>query len=190
MSYNQPKFSSCARWYSNASTFANESLTGVSPSGIFVDTHNTVYMVDTINSRVHVWLEGDTAPVRTLSTGIIYPSSVFVGMNDDIYVDNTYRYGRVDQWFFNATNGIIVMNVNKTCYGLFIDANGSIYCSMGRAHAVAKRLFKDTPSSIFIVAGTGSPGTAPNQLTNPQGIFVDLRLNLYVADCFNDRMKR
>jgi hypothetical protein len=41
----------------------------------------------------------------------------------------------------------------------------------------------------IIVAGTGIQGSVPNQLSNPVGIFVDVNLDLYVADCGNDRVQ-
>ena len=41
-----------------------------------------------------------------------------------------------------------------------------------------------------MVAGNGTNGTASNLLSNPRGIFVDTQLNLYVADCENNRIQR
>jgi len=43
--------------------------------------------------------------------------------------------------------------------------------------------------TTVIVAGTGIPGLAWNQLDNPYGIFVDVNLDLYVADFFNHRIQ-
>ncbi|CAF1473626.1 unnamed protein product, partial [Rotaria sp. Silwood1] len=39
------------------------------------------------------------------------------------------------------------------------------------------------------VAGTGCPGPVPNMLDHPHGIFVDTKLNLYVADTGNNRIQ-
>ena len=40
-----------------------------------------------------------------------------------------------------------------------------------------------------LVAGTGVNGSLPNMLTNPNGIFVNPTLDLYVADSGNDRVQ-
>ena len=41
-----------------------------------------------------------------------------------------------------------------------------------------------------IVAGNGTAGPALNLLNAPLGLFVDFNLNLYVADCNNNRVLR
>ncbi|CAF1574653.1 unnamed protein product, partial [Adineta steineri] len=40
-----------------------------------------------------------------------------------------------------------------------------------------------------IAAGTGVDGSASNKLGDPRGIFVDVNLDLYVADYNNDRVQ-
>jgi hypothetical protein len=42
---------------------------------------------------------------------------------------------------------------------------------------------------MVVAAGTGSPGSAFNELDYPYGIFVDVNLDLYVADCGNNRIQ-
>ncbi|CAF4169307.1 unnamed protein product, partial [Adineta steineri] len=44
-------------------------------------------------------------------------------------------------------------------------------------------------SSNLVAAGTGIEGSDSNQLKNPLGIFVDVNLDLYVADCQNHRVQ-
>jgi DNA-binding beta-propeller fold protein YncE len=56
-------------------------------------------------------------------------------------------------------------------------------------HRVVKRSLNNTVMISAIVAGTGIPGSAPNELRGPYGIFVDVNLDLYVADCDNDRIQ-
>ncbi len=43
---------------------------------------------------------------------------------------------------------------------------------------------------LKIVGGIGSAGSTSNTLNNPRGIFVDTTLNLYVADCGNNRIPK
>ncbi|CAF1575826.1 unnamed protein product, partial [Adineta steineri] len=83
-----------------------------------------------------------------------------------------------------------VMNVNSSCYGLFVDINDTLYCSMPHHHQVVKRSLNDSEmTSNRVAAGTGNKGNDSNQLNQPHGIFVDVNLDLYVADCLNKRVQ-
>ncbi|CAF4143130.1 unnamed protein product, partial [Adineta steineri] len=44
-------------------------------------------------------------------------------------------------------------------------------------------------STNRVAAGTGTGGSDSDQLRSPHGIFVDVNLDLYVADCGNDRIQ-
>ena len=188
-SYNQPKFSSCATWNSNATTFANISSIGTQPRGIFVDTNNSIYFADYARNRVQVWLEGSPHPIRNITIGLLYPFSIFVTNNGDIYVDNGATYRRVDKWTSNASSSIIAMRVSYSCYGLFVDILENVYCSMDLLHSVVKRSFDGHVNATITVAGNGTPGSASNLLNGPRGIFISTNFSLYVADCYNNRIQ-
>ncbi|CAF1152368.1 unnamed protein product [Adineta steineri] len=82
------------------------------------------------------------------------------------------------------------MNVDSACYGLFIDINDTLYCSLPSDYQVVKRSLNDAAMSLNrVAAGTGIGGSASNQLNRPRGIFVDVNLDLYVADCLNHRVQ-
>jgi hypothetical protein len=81
------------------------------------------------------------------------------------------------------------MHVFSSCYDLFVDTNDNLYCSMYDDHEVAKRALHDHFMTLTIVAGTGTEGSASNQLDHPHGIIVDAKFDLYVADCENDRIQ-
>jgi tripartite motif-containing protein 71 len=188
-SYNQPKISLCATWNPNAITFATTSTVGFNPAGIFVDINNTVYVAETQLNRVQVWSEGSVTPVRTISGSLQSPYAVFASITGDLYVDDGQLNHRVDKWILNATNSIKVMSVTDGCYGLFIDTNNYLYCSMNRQNIVIKQSLNNGTNTTLSVGGTGSMGSASNELRNPQGIFVDINFNLYVADCGNNRIQ-
>lgn len=76
------------------------------------------------------------------------------------------------------------------CYGLFIDINNNLYCSMQNTHKVISKSLNSSLNVWSIVAGTGSAGSASNMLYDPRGIFVDTNLNLYVSDCSNNRIQK
>ena len=81
------------------------------------------------------------------------------------------------------------MYVNETCFGFFVDTDNNIYCSLAYLNQVVTKLFNESANTIRIVAGNGTAGSAMNMLSFPQGIFVDLSFNLYVADCGNHRVQ-
>ena len=117
------------------------------------------------------------------------PNSVVVSVSGDIYVDNGASYRRVDMWTKNAVVGVSVMNVTGRCFSLFIDTNNTLYCSSDWNHQVVKMSLENRSNAVIIVAGNGNPGKQPNMLDTPNGIYVDMNFDLYVADWKNDRVQ-
>lgn len=187
--FNQPKFCSTPTWNVNAITFVNSSLVGSTPNNIFIDTSNTVYTAAYSLNRVHIWGEGTVAPQRNLTVGLAYPNSIFVTSNGDVYVDNAQSNNRVDRWTLNATNAVVAMVVNESCYGLFVDRHENIYCSKADANQVVQKAYGDATTVITIRAGGITAGSTAYLLNGSRGIFVDDELSLYVADCYNNRIQ-
>ena len=177
-------------WNPNAITFANSSTVGSNPYSMFVDIDDTVYVAARSLNYVQVWLAGSTSPIRNIASGLINPIAVFVTINGDIYIDNGLNHSQVDKWKLSATSGAAAASIIDVCYGLHIDLYGALYCSINAVHQVIKHvLLNGTSNSSIIVAGNGTNGTLPFMLSMPRGIFVDRLLNLFVADCGNDRIQ-
>ncbi|CAF1525341.1 unnamed protein product, partial [Adineta steineri] len=189
LSYNQPTFCSNALWYSNASTFASSSTIGSFPYGIFINGINTVYVPNRVSNTILLWPQGSNTSTTNTYSNLSNPYSLFMSMAGDIYIDNGYSYGRVDKYIFNTSNRVTVMNVNGSCYGLFIDISNNLYCSLKNHHQVVKLLLNNGTTIPTITAGNGSTGSLSNMLNSPQGIYVDSNLNLYIADCANNRIQ-
>ena len=191
MSYNRPKFNAYAAWSANAIAFANSIAVGSLPSGIFIDTNNTVYVIDRTTNRIQIWFENSTIPAKTISSNLSNPNSIFVGINNDIYVSHGVNLsGRVEKRSYDTNDITIVMNISDICDGLFVDVNNVLYCSIYNDHKVVTKSM-DTPLDVVtVVAGTGCGGSTSNQLLHPRGIFVDTNLDLYVADSGNNRIQR
>jgi hypothetical protein len=81
------------------------------------------------------------------------------------------------------------MNGNECCYGLFVDINDNLYCSINSKHQVIKKSLSNQANPSTIVAGIGTMGSSSNMLSRPWGIFVDINFDLYVADFDNDRIQ-
>jgi len=116
------------------------------------------------------------------------PWSLFVTINGDIYVDGGGMF-RVDKSTLSGTQSTTVMSGHECCYGLFVDNNNNLYCSVNSQHQVIKKSLNNLANPSEIVAGTGSLGSSSTTLNGPWGIFVDNEFNLYVADKFNDRIQ-
>ena len=188
-SYNQPKISACATWNADATTFATSVTVGTIPLGLYVDINNTVYVAARGLNRVQIWLEGNTTPARTISSGLSTPTAVFASVTGDIYIDNGVSKHRIDKWSRNATTSVAVMNVTSRCLSLFVDHQQTLYCSNRDEHKVVKMSLYDGSNTATIAAGNGTSGSAAYLLTTPVGIFVDEHFNLYVADYGNNRIQ-
>ncbi|CAF4074923.1 unnamed protein product, partial [Adineta steineri] len=190
LSFNLPKFSPTATWNSNGITIANEWTAGLYPSAVFVNTNNTIHVANQENSTIVIWHEDSVNPTKIISGNFKEPSSIFVTSNGDIYIDDGFENGRVQKWMAETNIFVTVMNVSSGCYGLFIDINDTLYCSIHHRHQVVKRSLSDSGmNSNRVAAGKGSSGPDSNELAGPYGIFVDVNLDLYVADCYNDRVQ-
>jgi hypothetical protein len=186
VSFYQPKFCSNTTWNPNATTLING--TG-NPFGIFFHVNSYIYTSDQSTNLVQVWLSNGTGPIRTLSNRVNNPGGLFVTVNGDIYADND-GYREVQKWAPNAVNGVVVLNVTTQCLGVFVDINDNLYCSMDGAHIVTKIDLNSTVPMPAIVAGNGTPGNTAELLQNPNGMFVDIYLTLYVADWRNSRIQK
>jgi hypothetical protein len=189
VAYNQPKFCSLPSWNSNATTFANSSMVGSKPYGIFIDTNNTVYVVARENRSVRMWTSGAQNETKAIHLSSQSSRSIFVTITGDIYVDNGNSSG-ASKWTLNQNNSEVAMDIKDNCYGLFVDIENNLYCSMGAFHKIVRRSLNNSANTTKIVAGNGSNGSTSDLLNNPRGIFVNTNLELYIADCGNSRVQR
>ena len=60
---------------------------------------------------------------------------------------------------------------------------------MKDSHQVVTHALDSSSNTLTIVAGVGVAGNASHTLNEPQGIFVDTNLDLYVADSRNGRIQ-
>jgi hypothetical protein len=191
LSFNQPQFCPTATWNSNGITFANQSIVGWNPLAIFINTNNTIYVANRQTGEILVWDEGSIDPTEIILGNFSNPASLFVTSNGDIYIDDGQMENNrvVEKWISSTNTSVTVMNVNSSCYGLFVDINDYLYCSMFNHHQVVKRWLKSSAMTSTVVAGTGTQGDASYELYHPIGIFIDTNLDLYVADCLNSRVQ-
>ena len=187
VSYHLPKFSPCAVWRSHGTIFGNDTVIRSEPRNIFIDKNNKVYISLADQNETVIWQKDGSSITKILSDGIEKPHSVFMSVNGDIFVDDGYANGRVVMWAANGTGPLPIINVSSFCRDLFIDTNNVLYCSLDNEHQVIKVSLNGSARSI--AAGNGTNGSGADLLHHPKGIFVDFHLNLYVADCNNNRIQ-
>ena len=112
-------------------------------------------------------------------------------MNGEVFFEYGRETGRIEKWSIDQNESIFVAKFDDNCFGLFIDLNNTLYCSLSSRHQVTKiSLDSDGDRQIIRVAGTESGGSDPDQLDEPRGIFVDSDFSLFVADAWNHRIQR
>ena len=188
VSYNQPKLCPYAEWNANATTFANSSIIETIPRGIFINRKNNVYIAALGKRQIIIWLNDSQTESLILNVGHD-PYSVFVTKSDDIYVEIADNC--VQKWKLKTKESMWCGIFSSRCFGLFVDLNDSLYCSVESKHVVEKiPLNNPTNAPRILVAGNYSKGSSFDMLSEPHGIFVDINFNLYVADCGNNRIQR
>ena len=110
-------------------------------------------------------------------------------MNGEIFFEHGSEAGRIEKWSIDRNESVFVAKFNGSCYGLFIDLNNSLYCSL-HEHQRVMKISLDSDRRSELVAGDGSVGSAAHQLNYPRGIFVDREFTLFVADGENHRVQR
>ena len=189
MSLSQPKLCSNATWKSNGTTLAGNNTIGLNPQTLFVDSNNTVFVSNHENGTVQMWLEGSTSPIVAIVTNYTQSNALFVSTTKDIYIGTGTQCCKVDVWRAYANSSFSTLSIVTHCFGLFMDTNDSLYCSMRDSHQVIKRSINSNDYQLTSVAGTGCAGYLPNMLQNPHGIFITVNFDLYVADTNNERIQ-
>lgn len=190
ISYNRPSICRDAFWILDNQTISNQTIMNINIWDFFIDTNNTVYVSTNSSSAIQFWLEDGQTGSRIMNNNVSNISSFFITEKGEIYFHTTSaNVSRVEQWMPNGSVST-VMYVNGTCVSLFVDIFGSIYCSLADQNQVIKKEFNNHPNSSSVIAGNdnGTNGSASDMLHNPRSIFVTDELNLYVADCGNNRV--
>ncbi len=136
-----------------------------------------------------MWFNNSINPTRTISGDLLQPWSLFVTTSGDIYVDNAGWNNQVSKRTLNTNSSFDAMYIGAACYGLFVDINNTLYCSLHDLHQVVTKSLNSDSNITRIVAGNGTAGSASNMLNKSEGIFVNINFNLYVADYGNNRVQ-
>lgn len=135
------------------------------PQGVAVDGSGNIYIADTYNARIRK-VSADTGVITTVA-------------------GNGYYIGGGD-------GGPATSVGVPFPYGVAIDGSGNIYIISGGIRKVSAA----TGVITTVVGGGGGPGIGDGgpatsaSLGNPQGIAVDASGNIYIADTYNNRIRK
>ncbi|CAM4949724.1 unnamed protein product [Rotaria socialis] len=207
------------------------------PMDVYVDGNQNIFVADYSNSRIQRFPPAGTsigAPMGTTVAGFTQaggsgyselsnPTAIFVDLNATMYIADYSNY-RIQKWLPNQPVGFTVagghgngatLDKIGAVYAIFIDAGGNIYVSDNSNNRVTLWYASNTTAGQ-LVAGTGTAGTALNQLNGPWGavtgiliagttassgstaallnlptaITLDTSNYLYVMDAGNNRIQR
>ncbi|CAF2044699.1 unnamed protein product [Rotaria magnacalcarata] len=192
VSYHRPKLCPNASEYLQVETSLSQELIGTDPIDIFFHVNGIMYVTTfNYNQNESVRSTNTLNNIQIINYNYSWPLSLFVTANDDIYVANSGCTHQVHVWKNRINVQQVTMNITSACYGLFVDTNNTVYCSIPDEHRVIKGLLNGNETLNYTAAaGNGSKGLATNMLNIPYGIFVDINFDLYVADCGNNRIQR
>src|ERR1017187_6806789 len=190
------------------------------PEGIAVDSAGNLHIADSYNNRIRKLSNGvittvagggiccvsigDNGPAT--SAGLNYPFGVAVDSAGNLYIADTdnQRIRKVKNgvittvagiggYGFSGDNGPATSAQLYWPFGVAVDAAGNVYI----ADSDNNRIRKASNGVITTMAGNGTPGfsgyngpTTSAQLNYPLAVAVDLAGSLYIADTYNNRIRK
>ena len=160
------------------------------PGALVVDGSGNLYIADSGNNRVLVEVPSAGAYTETIlpTSGLNYPSGIAVDGSGNVYISDTYN-GRVLKETASQigyTESVLPTSAEGPL-GIAVDSRGNVYISddyYDSSWNPQNVVLRETVS-----AGTYSESTLVTSALNiPDGIAVDPRGNVYIADTGNNRV--
>ncbi|CAF4574953.1 unnamed protein product, partial [Rotaria socialis] len=126
------------------------------------------------------------------------PTYLFVDRDHSVYVSDNENH-RVMKWTKGAKEGIVVAGGQGEGYdltqlycpsGIFVDTLGRLYVADQVNHRVMRWTQGGKKKQGTVIVGENGEGARANQFSNPYGLSFDRHGNLYIADCYNNRVQQ
>jgi len=187
------------------------------PYGLTVDSGGSLYIAEAYNNRIR---KVSNAVITTMAGGgpslgdngpptsaqLFFPEGVAVDAAANLYIADTgnNRIRGVSSgliatvagngaWGFSGDGGPAPSAALNSPEGVAVDSAGNLFI----ADTLNHRVREVSNGAITTVAGTGTQAfggdngpAASAQLNNPWGVAVDSAGNLYIADTYNNRIRR
>jgi sugar lactone lactonase YvrE len=175
------------------------------PYYVYVVNDDNIYLSDTFNNRVVLFLSNSTNFTVVAGTGgmgtninqLYLPYGIFVDQNGTIYIADCFN-NRIMKWLAGASVGSLAAgdgtsgsSSTQLSYPtqIIVDTNEYMYISeFGNS-----RITRWAPNSSFgvcIAACTGTYGISSTQLSGPFSLAFDSHGSLYVCDTLNNRTQK
>ncbi|CAF4330222.1 unnamed protein product [Rotaria socialis] len=203
------------RWNPSATTILSSSQVSA-PNGLYIDSNNTLYVVDATPNAVQKYriekfsggslsattvagINGSTGSTLSAFNGIRYIT--VDSTNAYVYAADFYnhRIMRYSTSSTSGTNGVVAAGdsgggyANTTLFypwgfGQYQSVSNDLFITSYYGHTVI-RWTSDASSGYYIAGVLGASGKTPILVSNPMSIKVDSYLNMYVADSGNSRIQ-
>ncbi|CAF3837070.1 unnamed protein product [Adineta steineri] len=197
------------RWLRQEETKSGEILIdNISCWGLIMDDQRYLYVSDRKQHEVRRYQMGSsTGTIVAGGNGrgnrldqLREPFYVFVDREYSVYVSDTNNH-RVMLWKKGADEGIVVAGgrsrgnaLTQVSYpeGLFVDDLRRVYVSEGgnNFNRGNNRVTRWCDGIATVIVGGNGMGQKAHQFNVPVGLSFDLHSNLYVVDCWNQRVQR
>lgn len=110
------------------------------------------------------------------------------------FAQNIYTYAGSGVTYYSGDGGQALQAELYAPTGIAVDAAGNLYIADANNHRIRK---VSSTGLISTIAGTGTAGfsgdngpAAAAQLNHPEGVFADASGNIYIADTYNNRIRK
>ena len=160
----------------NAATLASDlgTLGGVAPTGT-----GNVYIADSWNNAIDVWIAASNTVVPLVSSGLSSPTGVAVDGAGNLYIADAGN-NAIKEWIA-ASNTVVTLVSSglSSPTGVAVDAAGNLYIADTGNNAIKERNVANSNVTTLVSSG----------LSSPTGVAVDAAGNLYIADTGNNAIK-
>ena len=190
-------------WRENATSYSSTLNTGGTCYSLFIVTNDSMYcsLADyhrvikrSLNSSdTQTMIVAGTGCPNNLPNTLYSPYGIFVTINFDLYVADTYNH-RIQLFRSGQLNGTTL--VSREVFGtiqlrrptaVILDADAYLFIVDCDGH----RIVGSGPDGYRCVIGcTSVRGSASNQLTLPQSMAFDSYGNIFVMDTYNNRLQK
>ncbi|CAM4793594.1 unnamed protein product [Rotaria magnacalcarata] len=177
------------------------------PAGIVLDSGDNLYVSDSGNHRVQLWLNGSSSGTTIAGTGTLGSSFTQLytprglardSSTDTLYIADSGNH-RIMSYASGASSGTVAAGGNGagtlttqlyTPTGVYFDSSSNgLFIVNEPASTVVRWVLGATGWTLVAGHPAGVPGSTSTMLNGPYGLTCDPMGNLYVADTSNYRIQ-